>query len=301
MIAHINGTEIFFDIISSGYAVETTRLRPKPAIFVLHGGPGVDHSGYRPWLDDLGSQLQVVYIDHRGNGRSGRPGTSTYSIAQMAEDVDALRQHLGIDQIILFGHSFGGKVAQEYATSHPGNLALLILADTNAGAQFSTEAQEIAQRNATPEQLRVLGSLFRGEITSKEEWDSWWTTCLPLYFHRPDDETMAAIGARGVSAFEVANHMMANETPHFNSRPYLPLLTAPTLVMVGRHDWITPVSQSQEIAALIPGARLLILEDSGHMGYVEEPAVFIGAILDFVNEHLTKEPLSATSIRGISA
>src|SRR3954454_5548384 len=101
MIARLNGTEIFFDIISSGYAVEEAQLRSKPAIFILHGGPGVDHSGYRPWLDALGEELQVVYVDHRGNGRSGRSGTETYTIGQMAQDIEALRQHLGLDRIIL--------------------------------------------------------------------------------------------------------------------------------------------------------------------------------------------------------
>lgn len=293
MIARLNGTEIFFDIISSGYAVEEAQLRSKPAIFILHGGPGVDHSGYRPWLDALGEELQVVYVDHRGNGRSGRPGTETYTIAQMAQDIEALRQHLGLDRIILFGHSFGGKVAQEYVARYPAQLELLILADTNAGAQFGTEAQDIARRTATPEQLEVLGSMFRGEITSQEESDKWFERCLPLYFHHPDPAILRSLGLRGIGAFEVARHMMAHETPNFNSRFNLPNIEVPTLVLVGRHDWITPVSQSEEIAALIPDSRLVVLEDSGHMGYVEEPSGFVDAILSFISDRLAKPPATA--------
>ena len=107
-VARVNGSELFYT--EAGHGV--------PCL-VMHGGLGVDHTQFREWLDPLGDVLRLIYYDHRGNGRSGRPPIETLTFDQLVADADALRAHLGYDQIAVMGHSYGGCLALLYALRYP--------------------------------------------------------------------------------------------------------------------------------------------------------------------------------------
>lgn len=282
MFAHVNGVDLFFDIEGGGYVPEGPTVVEKPTLVLLHGGPGCDHSYFKPWLLPLTDQVQLLLVDHRGNGRSGRVDEKTYTIEQMADDLEALRHHLGLGPIIVLGHSFGGMVAQVYALRYPQSVSKLILSNTAPSADFWEEAQEMADKMATPEQLAVLPALFEGRITSQEEFDQWWETCMPLYFHKPDAAIIAEVEGRMRGEVVVANYMMAHEIPNYDVREGLASVTAPTLVIAGRYDWVTPVSQSEAIVAALPGAQLVIQEESGHMGFIEETEGYLAAVRAFL-------------------
>ncbi len=282
MYAHVNGVDLFFDVEGGGYVPAGPTVVEKPTLVLLHGGPGCDHTYFKPWLTPLSEQVQLLLVDHRGNGRSGRVDQRTYTIEQMADDLEALRHHLGLGQITVLGHSFGGMVAQVYALRYPASLYKLILSNTAPSADFWEEAQAMADKMATPEQLAVLPALFEGTITSQEEFDQWWETCMPLYFHKPDPAIIADVESRMRGEVVVANYMMANEIPHYDVRAGLASITVPTLVIAGRYDWVTPVSQSEAIIEALPGAQLVIQEHSGHMGFIEETEGYLNAIRAFL-------------------
>jgi proline iminopeptidase len=282
MYAHVNGVDLFFDIEGGGYVPEGPTVVEKPTLVLLHGGPGCDHSYFKPWLLPLTDQVQLLLVDHRGNGRSGRVDERTYTIEQMADDLDTLRHYLGLGPLIVLGHSFGGMVAQVYALRHPQSVSKLILSNTAPSADFWEEAQAMADKMATPEQLAVLPALFEGKITSQAEFDQWWETCMPLYFHKPDAAIIADLESRMRGEVVVANYMMANEIPNYDVRAGLASVTAPTLVIAGRYDWVTPVSQSQAIIDALPGAELVIQENSGHMGFIEETEGYLAAVRAFI-------------------
>jgi proline iminopeptidase len=283
MFAKVNGIRLFFDVVGSGLRPIGSEMVQMPALFVLHGGPGCDHSYFRPWLDPLAEHAQLIYLDHRGNGRSEYPDETTYTIAQMADDVDALRDYLGFDRIMMLGHSFGGMVAQTYALKHQDRLTKLVLAATTPSSQFWDEAQDVAQVRATDEQLEVLNALFEGRITTQEEHDAWWRVCMPLYFEKiPDPEMINVELDRMIGAVGVSNYMMKNEIPNFDVRPRLGELRVPTLVLAGRHDWVTPVSQSAAINDGIPGSQLVVMEESAHMGFAEEQEDYLRYLSDFL-------------------
>lgn len=284
MHAHVNGVDLFFDIEGSGFTPDGTTYREKPVMFVLHGGPGCDHTYFRPWLHPLAEHAQLVFIDHRGNGRSSRTDEATYTIEQMADDVEALRLHLGLGPVLLLGQSFGGMVAQVFVTRYPDSVTKLLLANTTPSMQFWDAAQDEAAAKATPEQQAAIPALFNGEIQSQEAFDAWWDVCMPLYFKHPDRfaREIEEVEGRMVGAFEVANHMMANEIPKYDVRPLLPDVRIPTLVLAGAEDWVTPVSQSTLIDELLPDSTLVVFADSGHMPHIEENEAFLAAVRSFL-------------------
>ena len=123
MRAQLNGTELFYDVVGE-------RSGDRPTMVALHGGPGFDHRYLRPGLDPLAAWAQVVYVDLRGQGRSGRPPMASCTLEQMADDVAALCRRLGIDRPVVLGHSAGGFVALHLAVRHPGLAGGLILVHT---------------------------------------------------------------------------------------------------------------------------------------------------------------------------
>ena len=96
----VNSVELFFDVYGSGLAARGNELVDKPVIVALHGGPGIDHSQFVPWLTPLADAAQLILVDHRGNGRSSRPPVETRTLANMADDLEALRKALGLGRQI---------------------------------------------------------------------------------------------------------------------------------------------------------------------------------------------------------
>ena len=165
LYAAINGTRIFFDIDGKEWIPaedDDLVMRQKPVCFVLHGGPGSDHSSYLPALDPLTRFMQLVYVDYRGNGRSGFPDERTWTIAQNVEDIEALRRYLGFEKIVIFGQSYGGIVAQAYGIRYAEHLAALILVTTAASHAAFDRAREELKRRGNADQI---------EIAEKYLWD----------------------------------------------------------------------------------------------------------------------------------
>lgn len=134
MCAVVKNARIYFDVDGEGSTPAGAAMVEKPTLMVLHGGPGSDHSYFKPWIRPVTEVAQVIYVDHRGNGRSELTGPATYNIDQIVDDLKALRRLLGLGRVQLLGHSFGGMVALTFALRHPGSLeALLLIRRPRAG------------------------------------------------------------------------------------------------------------------------------------------------------------------------
>jgi proline iminopeptidase len=240
----------------------------------MHGGLGFDHTYLHPWLDPLGDAMRLVYYDHRGNGRSGRPPLGTLTFERLCADADALREHLGFEQVAVMGHSYGGFVALEYALRYPRRLSHLILLDTASNFDYGEEIDANARRKgATEEQMQALDA----PVGSEEEFRRVLEIIKPLYWHRFDAELSARVFARTVfsaKAYEAGGSLLKD----WNLTPRLGEIGAPTLIVVGREDFITPPSQARILHEGILGSKLVIFERSGHMPWLEEPDAFFGAI-----------------------
>lgn len=284
MYAQINGVRLFFDVDGSSYVTDGPKMRKKPICLMLHGGPGSDHSDFKPWLDPLTEHMQIIYLDHRANGQSERVDPATCTFDQLADDIEAFRKYLGIESFSVLGHSFGGMVAQFYACKYPDAIDKLFLVNTAPSYDFYRDAKEFAANIGTPKQIELIPQLFEGKVTTDEELEAWWSECFDLYFYKKDEQIMFETGNRPIGALEVSNYTFKHFMPNYDVRSGLKNLTVPTLIISARHDWITPATQGQEMHELIKNSTLHIFEKSGHMPFIEEQEEFLEKIIEFINK-----------------
>ncbi|MFZ9632257.1 MAG: alpha/beta fold hydrolase [Alphaproteobacteria bacterium] len=284
MRARIRGTEIYFDVEGMGLVPEGARMVERPVAFVIHGGPGGDHTGFKPALTPLAERMQLVYFDHRGQGRSAKGDPATYTLDENVEDMEALRQHLGLGPIVSIGTSYGGMVAMAHAARYPRSVSHLVLVVTAAHAGFNARARQIVAERGTAEQKEVAAQLWAGELDTPEKLRRYYDVMGPLYSRSHDPVAAKAGRDRGILSPEALNRAFApgGFLQHYDLRPELARIVAPTLILAGRHDWICPPEFSEEIHRLVPGSDLRIFEESSHSIRADEPRKMIDAIAGFV-------------------
>jgi proline iminopeptidase len=274
MRARIRDTELYFDV--EGAELEPgPETRENPVFFVVPGGPGADHTNLRPALTPISDKAQLVYLDYRGCGRSARGPQETYTMDNHVEDLDALRVHLGLDRVGLLGVSYGGMVSLSYAARHNHHLSHLILVVTAPDHRFMKRAQEILAERGTPRQQQVAQRLWAGEFETDEQMREYFETLGPLY-SRNFDLTRER-ERRAIFTPAAINAAYGGFLHDYDVVDDLPRITAPTLVIGARHDWITAPEFSVEIANRIPGAELRMF-DTGHNVQADEHDAFIDVV-----------------------
>jgi pimeloyl-ACP methyl ester carboxylesterase len=253
-----------------------------PTIVVLHGGPGFDQGYLRPGIGALHDVAQVVFVDLRGQGRSAPAPVATCTLEQMADDVVALCALLGLDAPTLLGHSAGGFVALHAALRAPTVFGALILCNTAAtlDAVAAPDDPTLAER-AGPEAAAVAARVFAGDF-SPEIAEQFAQLVAPYYAGPAHEDVPGHLFPLSPPSREVMRHFFAHDAHHYDLRPQLGEITTRTLVIGGRHDWVCPPSAARTIAARIPDAELLILNDTGHFPFSEEPDQFRDVINHFL-------------------
>ena len=284
MRAAIRDTEIYFDVEGMGLAPEGPAMVEQPVAMVIHGGPGGDHSGFKPGMSPLATRMQLVYFDHRGQGRSARGDPDKYTLDENVEDMEALRRHLGLGPIVSIGTSYGGMVAMAHAARYPQAVSHLILVVTASHGGFIARARETVAARGTPEQIAACDTLWAGGFTSVEQLQTYYRLMGPMYSVRHDAAAAATARSRTLPSPEPINRAFGPDgfLRGFDLRPELSRITAPTLILAGRHDWICPPEFSEEIHRLMPGSDLRIFEHSSHSIRTDEPQALLDAIAGFV-------------------
>jgi proline iminopeptidase len=274
MMLEINGNQLY---------VEDHGPQGGFPMIVHHGAPGLgDHSEpNRAFAIPFSDKYRVIIFDARGSGRS--EGKPPFTHEQWAADIEALREHFGCDQIIMAGGSYGGFMSMEYTLRYPSRVRALILRDTAA----DNDHHEAANRNAlTSARVKVdaekLARIMEGRCRSDEDMKECYKEIQPLYNAKWDPEKDAERLAHILFRHATHNFAFAFNLKHYDLKPQLPLIRVPTLITVGRHDWITPVPCSETIHRLISGSRLEIFENSGHSPQLEEPEKFQAVVRTFL-------------------
>ena len=207
-----------------------------------------------------------------------------FTLDENVEDMEALRRHLGLGPVVSIGTSYGGMVAMAHAARYPDAVSHLILIVTASHGGFIPRAEAIVRERGTPEQQRVCATLWAGAFRSREELQHYYDVMGPLYARRHDPAAAATGRARTIQTPEPINRAFGPDgfLRRFDLRPELGRITAPSLILAGRHDWICPVEFSEEIHRLIPGSDLRIFEQSSHSIRVDEPEALLDAIRGFL-------------------
>ena len=291
MYATVNDTRLYFDVDGAQLVPDHGALTEKPTVVAIHGGPGFDQGYLRPGLGPLRDLAQVVYVDLRGQGRSADVALETCTLEQMADDVVALCDHLGISNPVLLGHSAGGFVALLAALGHPDSISALVLCNTAASLAPEPEAgaPSLADR-AGPEAVAVAARVFSGDV-SAETGEAFDRLVAPYYAAPGHEDVPGRLFPLSRRSVHVTQHFFSKLASHYDVRDRLAEITVPTLVVAGAYDWVCPPAASRTIAAGIPHAIHLLLEDAGHFTFSEQPDQFRRAVEDFLRR--TPPPRSA--------
>jgi proline iminopeptidase len=262
-----------------------------PVCLVHPGGPGFSWEYLR--MPAVQEHLTTVYMEPIGTGGSGRLATHPhgYTREEYARALDGLINHLDVPKVHLLGHSHGGFVTQYYAQKYADRLAGIVLYESApaVGPEHFAEAarnlEEFSRKNAGNPKLQDVLDAWQSvpTIDSDEAFSTAARRLFPAYFADywgREDEFAPALASVSGSYISGLDDCMAPVA--IDDRATLDSIKTPTLVIVGRHDFICGPRWAREIHQHISGSKLAILEDSGHFGHIEEPETFARAVVDFV-------------------
>lgn len=266
-------------------------------VVVLHGGPDFDHRYLLPDLDRLADTFRLIYYDQRGRGNSVagvRP--EDVSITSEMGDLEALRQHFGLETVSLLGHSWGTVLALEYALRHPDRVSHLILMNPAPASHADRLLfrQELLQH--MPDDIARMEALFPGHEAAYESGDpAAVAVYYRVYFRHtlwdPEEHLDRVVTGLGLGPTAgdilrvraIEDRLMAETTgaTDYDLLPKLADVTTPSLVIHGASD-VIPLVCARHIAEALPDGRLVVLDDCGHFAYLERPEEVFREIAAFV-------------------
>ena len=265
--------------LPDGYRLFVEELGAGLPLIVLHGGPGLDHTHLRPWLDPLAEDFRVLYVDERGQGRSESVDPATLSLEVFARDVDRLAEALELERFALLGQSFGAIIttwhainlgtAAGYVISGGGDSSEKLMADVSASLEAMGEAGkpiaeswEWEQTVETPEDCAELMRIQN-----------------PFHFHGPPP---ADFGKDTTYAPEVLRHFSSEGYGDFDYTADLHRVSRPTLVVVGEYDRTTTPRAARVLHEGIPDSEYAEIADAGHMSMIDAQDAYLGRVRDFL-------------------
>jgi proline iminopeptidase len=278
MKIRINGTRLYFDVEGAALQAEGPSLRERPTVILVHGGPGLDHSWFKPAHAALAEVAQVVYLDLRGQGRSDLDNAERWTLAQWADDLRDFCDGLDIRKPVVLGSSFGGMVAMKYAAAHPEHPGKLVL--VSSMARLVLDRMLAAFERLGGERARETARAF-WQKPCAETLPAYLERCFPLYTRRPRAPDALQ---RVALNLDVLTHFAGGEMQAFDLRAELCRVHCPTLLIAGEDDPIAPPEASEEIAAALPAGavRLVRFAGCGHEVVNDNPQGYFGLVKDFL-------------------
>jgi proline iminopeptidase len=276
-------------------------------LVLINGGPGGTHHYFHPWFSRAGDYARVVYYDQRGTGLSDfEPGDGGYSVEQAVDDLDRLRHALGIDNWVILGYSYGGFLAQYYATTYPEHVAGLVLVGSKPGlwAELGDSRQydylsevekerirsvqnqivEMGKENDWPRETLIQKILFNNFMNG--DWKR-------QHFYKPTPAEIAMIARyewvneRGFNGDLNRSADRVNLAGAFERSPFQ------TLILEGKWDLTWGEEKPEILADNHPRARIITIDDAGHNIFSENPDHFFRELENFVQN---LAPVSAQSL-----
>jgi proline-specific peptidase len=277
----VPGGRIWYEIVGAE--------RPGIPILCLHGGPGMTHD-YMENLGDLAQTRPVIFYDQLGSGRSERPDhESLWTVDRFVAELVAIREALGLQELHLFGNSWGGWLALQYALDRRPDLASLTLSSSppsvprwiadsaDLRAELDEPVRAVLDRHEAagyfgcPEYQWAITHFYRRHLCRMDPWPD----CLERTFAGMNEQVYTTMW--GPSEFGPVTGRLRD----WDVTDRLSEIGVPTLVTCGRHDEARP-GHVALLARGISGSELAIFEDSSHTAFIEERELYRQTIDDFL-------------------
>ena len=275
------GVRLFVDVEGLALVPDGPVMREKPVLVLLHGGPGMDHSAYKPRMSPLAEVAQLVYYDHRGHGRSDKRPREEWTLDHWADDVVRLCDALGVVKPIVLGQSFGGTVAQHYLARHPSHPSRVILSSTSPHLGLDRKLaafERVGGRHARDVAEAYWSAPERGGLAE------YLRVCLPLY--NPTQASAEGLH-RTLLDTDILNAWSGEPLRRLDLLPGLARAECPVLVMGGLEDPVTPIDDQRDIAAALPPhlAEFHAFAGAGHGVWRDKPVEAFALLRRFILEN----------------
>lgn len=277
MYTTLNNCQIYYEVYGENNA---------DTIFFIHGAPGLgdcrsDLSAFR----SLADEYRLVFLDMRGSGRSEEKPPYTHE--QWTADIDALREQLDVEKIMIHGGSYGGFLSLEYAIRYPNRVLGVMLRDTAANQAYNDLSTERALKSNLPGVTKEnLSRLWDGRVESNEDMKYIFSVIQPLYNYDHDEEKAKEKINSIYYHYATHNYAFSVNQKDYDLEDQLKDIQVPVLVSVGRVDWVTPVECSEVLHREIPNSQLIIYEKSGHSPHIEENELYVQNMKRFIEKQI---------------
>jgi len=273
----VNGTSLYYHSIGQG----------EPVI-IIHGGPVLDQSYLIDHFKELAKNHRLIFFDQRACGKSTADvDTASMSMKNLIDDIDQLRQKLELDQVHILGHSWGGMLAAKYAIEYPLKVKSLVLCDAMPPSfrLWNEEEQILMQRTSAydsllEEQIKSLDGFKNQEV-------KWVDSLMKISFKSQFEDTtkLALLKIQLPEDYFKRSKIFEHIGPElfaFDLTTQLDKITAPTLIIYGDQEPATEIS-APVYKSGIASSQLVIIPNSGHFPFIEQPLRFNLAVNEFWN------------------
>ncbi len=277
--AQIEGARLFYKIMGEG-----------TPIVVIHGGPVLDHRYLLPGLGRLARQRRLIFYDQRLSGRSdARVDAGTVSFEGFVADIEGIRRHFGLERMHLLGHSWGGLLAQLYATKYPERLHSLVLLNPMAPAYELWQQEEalLAQR-FTPRDSQLRAAIMQSDAFRHGRPQAYEQLMRLSFRHqlaRPElADSLQLVLPDDIRQRSLRFQPMSRDLTGFDLRGDLGNVHCPVLVVYGDQEPATRIA-APVFRRVLPQAKVVVIRDCGHFPYLEQPAALEEVVDRFIADN----------------
>jgi len=256
-------------------------------VVLINGGPGMNSEGFASLASKLSAHHRIIIFDQRGTGKSTllKADSATVTMHKMAEDMEALRNHLHIGQWVVMGHSFGGMLASYYATVYPKNIRGMILSSSGGIDLGLLSGLDITARldEGDRDSLRLWNDrIAKGDTSYHARWERG-HFLAPAYLY--DKKNIPVITERLTQGNTHINTLVWADMQkiHFNCAQGLQSFKAPVLIVQGKQD-ILDEKIGEKAHAVLHNSQFIQLDRCGHYGWLDRPDVYLDLVLKFLEK-----------------
>ena len=275
----INNSEVYYKTMGEG-----------EPLLVIHGGPVLDHSYFLPHLESLAKDFQLIFYDQRACGKSSIDiDSATMNLAGFVEDIEQIRQKMGFEKINILGHSWGGLVAMKYAIAHNDKIDRLILSNSMAPSATDWQTENIeASKQINPDDRRRLDNIVSTGLIRSANPTPYIKEMMLLSFksQMANAENISKLNLYIPDDFQQRSGvfgLLGPDLGEFDLYAQLERITTPTLVLFGETEAAVNL-HAQKMTDSFSEAELIVIPDSGHFPFIENPTEFDRVVKHFLKK-----------------